>query len=388
MTTQRRKVLVVSDYFLPGYKAGGPVRSIAAWVDKLGDDLVIDVVCLDRDLGAKNAYPGVPTRTWLQKDKCRVLYLNRRRLDLLRAFHLINKIRPDIVYINNVFSIRFTVYFIVAARHCSHKPEIILAPRGQLCPGALTLNRFKRLKKRLFLAACRRVDLWRDVLWQASSQAEAHDIRNTLRGDCRIKVAPDMRLSTGAPRLGTKKEPGNLRAIYLSRISPKKNLLFALELLMQVDGIVNFTVAGPIGDPGYWSRCQQLIKMLPKNVSVHVEGPVEYEDVASLLAQHELLLLPTLSENYGHVIVESFEVGTPVLISDQTPWRNLQRFPAGWDLPLEERSSFAKALQDCIDMGAVDFYQLSSGAIDAGRVLAAEDSATQSNRDLFGLPSS
>ena len=32
--------------------------------------------------------------------------------------------------------------------------------------------------------------------------------------------------------------------------------------------------------------------------------------------------MPTRGENFGHAIFESLQVGTPVLLSDQTPWRH------------------------------------------------------------------
>ena len=46
------------------------------------------------------------------------------------------------------------------------------------------------------------------------------------------------------------------------------------------------------------------------------------------------MVLPTLGENYGHVIVESFSVGLPIILSKKTPWLNLASKHLGWDLDL------------------------------------------------------
>jgi glycosyltransferase involved in cell wall biosynthesis len=124
--------------------------------------------------------------------------------------------------------------------------------------------------------------------------------------------------------------------VFISRISPKKNLLFALRMLQSVLGDISFDIYGPIEDARYWNRCEKAIGTLPPNVRVKYMGMVEHEKVGEVFAEHDLFLFPTLGENYGHVICEALSAGCPVLISDQTPWRHLQEEGAGWDIPLAE----------------------------------------------------
>ena len=45
------RVLVTIGSYLPGYKAGGPIRSVANLIDALGDDFEFRVVTSDKDLG-------------------------------------------------------------------------------------------------------------------------------------------------------------------------------------------------------------------------------------------------------------------------------------------------------------------------------------------------
>ena len=63
-----------------------------------------------------------------------------------------------------------------------------------------------------------------------------------------------------------------------------------------------------------------LVEQLPKNISVSVHDQVPHERVRSVFAEHDLFAFPSLGENFGHVILESLSAGTPVLLSDQTPW--------------------------------------------------------------------
>jgi glycosyltransferase involved in cell wall biosynthesis len=311
-----------------------------------------------------------------------VLYLPPRAFNLYRARRLLRETVPDTVYVNNLFSVSFAVNFLLAARLVHPRPKIVLAPRGQLDPPALNL---KRLKKQIFLHVCRPLRIFRDVHWQASSDVEADEIRRNFGSGVAITVARNLRVPSEVPRPTVEKVPGQLRAVFLSRISPKKNLHFALTLLEHLRGTVSFTIAGPVDDSAYWERCQQVIHNAPPNVTIDYRGPVPNEEVAALLANHDLLLLPTLSENFGHVIVEALQVGTPVLISDQTPWRGLEQRHAGWDLPLDDPVPFVAALQWCIDLGPDEFRRLSSGARDAVPTLADDNAAVNANRALFGL---
>ena len=62
MAIRRVTVLVFIGYYLPGYKAGGPVRSIANVVETLGDEFEFRIVTSDRDLLDEVPYPGITHR--------------------------------------------------------------------------------------------------------------------------------------------------------------------------------------------------------------------------------------------------------------------------------------------------------------------------------------
>lgn len=120
-----------------------------------------------------------------------------------------------------------------------------------------------------------------------------------------------------------------------------KNLHFAIEALRLVRHPVRFSIYGPDEDQDYWQRCQAAIAALPDHVQVVREGATPPEAVPGVLAAHDLMILPSLGEGFGHSIAESLAVGTPVLISDRTPWRNLAEHGLGLDLPLDDVTGFA-----------------------------------------------
>ncbi len=95
-----------------------------------------------------------------------------------------------------------------------------------------------------------------------------------------------------------------------------------------------------------------MLASLPENVQVEYRGNLPNERVAETLFGYDFFFLPTLGENFGHAIFESFSAGCPVLISDQTPWRNLAEQHLGWDIALDEPDRWRSVLQECIDMEA------------------------------------
>ena len=175
------------------------------------------------------------------------------------------------------------------------------------------------------------------MIWHASNEYEEENIRSQFGNRVPVMTARDLTTAflgteERTPR-GTKR-PGCLRIVFLSRISRKKNLSGALKMLEGLRGDIRFNIYGPLEDKGYWAECQKIINSLPHNVQVRYCGDVVYDRVIEVLADHDLFLLPTLGENFGHVILEALVAGCPVLTSDRTPWRGLQDIEVGWDLPL------------------------------------------------------
>jgi glycosyltransferase involved in cell wall biosynthesis len=391
----RATVLTLADHYLPGIKAGGPVRSIGHLVERLGGRYRFRVVTRDRDVGDPERYTGVLHGGWqpLPDADADVWYLPPGIRGLLELRRVLAGTPHEVLYLNSLFSVRMTFVALLLRRLGLVPPSVVvLAPRGELHPGAMATTAWRRwrpavhgprwlnpgyAKKRLYIGACRAMGLLRGVLWQASSPHEAEDVRRGIGPGARVLVAPDLgsdRLASGGAR--APKEPGVLRVAYVSRISPKKNLDGAIAMVAAAGERVVFDLYGPVDDAAYWRHCRQALDALPPDVVARYHGVLPHVRVAEVLRGHDLLLLPTWGENFGHVILESLAAGCPVLISDQTPWRGLEEMGVGWDLPLSDPEAFVAVLRRCAAMDAAEHGRWSARAAAYGR---------RGNRDAHGL---
>jgi glycosyltransferase involved in cell wall biosynthesis len=184
---------------------------------------------------------------------------------------------------------------------------------------------FKPLKKKLFIWLLNMARLPGKLIFHATDNQEKLDIQKAFPAAARIFCIPNFPRGIAEPLKYTEKKPGDVRCVYVSRLAPKKNIYYFLQLLhkLPVTTRVSFVIRGEAEDKGYWQQCEEAIRSLPSHVVARFEGPVQNDVIIPFLQEHHLFVLPTLGENFGHAVFEAFAAGRPVLISDKTPWRGL-----------------------------------------------------------------
>ena len=58
-TSSKPVILTPAGYYLPGYKAGGPITTLANMVERLGEEFSFRIATRDRDLGDTKPYSGI-----------------------------------------------------------------------------------------------------------------------------------------------------------------------------------------------------------------------------------------------------------------------------------------------------------------------------------------
>lgn len=386
MSNEKQIILLFTDHYLPGYRAGGPVRTIANMVENLGDDFKFLIITRDRDLNEDNPYQDCKINQWNTVGKASVFYLSPDQLSLRNIAFLMRATAHDILYLNSFFSPRFTCFPLLIRRFSIARSEaIVLAPRGEFGKGAL---RIKPVKKSVYIWAAKLLHIFENITWQASSPYEAMDITRIVgRSAKKIHVAPDLlpRISGNANH-STNRAPSRtekeLRVIFLSRISPIKNLEFLLDVLQNVASPLSLNIYGPIEDQAYWNKCQQLMARLGNNVTVTYRGPIKPESVPAIFSAHDVFVFPTQGENFGHVIYEALSAGTSVIVSDKTPWL-ADKSGALEILPLSDKASWIQAIESWAGFSSSDYSKQREAAYSYSKKYLEDSDAMDANRKLF-----
>ena len=347
--TKKPIIMVFTGYYTPGYKAGGILRNVINTIDNLFEEFDFLVVTRDRDLGDDKPYDGVVINQWVKVGNASVIYLSPEADSLININKLIKKTPHDILFLTSYFEPLTIKVLFNRWRNFSGSCPVVVAPFGEFAWASLGQ---KYAKKFLFIKTTHLLGLYKGVTWRVSSKYEANDLIKVIGVDKKaIHVAGDLPIKNfnDDAFIAVSKVSWNtegLKVVFLSRISREKNLDYALRVLSQVRSRVNFDIYGPAENAPYWKECQELIAKLPSNVIVRYLGSVSPQQVLDIIAQYDVLFLPTGGEAYGNVIAESLSVGTPVLISTHTPWRNLQDDGMGWDIDLKEELTFIDTIEN------------------------------------------
>ena len=377
----KSKVLIFIDWFLPGDKAGGPIRSCANLMDHLGNDFDFSVVTRDTDYTETKSYSGITSDAWnILPDGKRVYYISANQLNKETISKLLSEEKYDVVYLNGIWSQAFTAWPMKQLKKLKFKGKVIVAARGMLAPSAMAI---KATKKKLYLYLSKWRNDFSNVIFHASNLQEASDIRKVIGDKNQILIAGNLPRKISESTQHTSKSTDKLRIISIARIAPEKNTLYAIEVLSKVKVAVESDFYGPIYNEEYWKECKAATEKLPSNVKLNFMGPIPSENILNTLAQYDLFFLPTRGENFGHVILESLQAGTPVLISDQTPWKNLEYLKVGWDLPLESQEQFVKTIEGMVNLQIEEFKKLSENAIRFSEDYATSEKLIEENKKLF-----
>ncbi|MDP4253844.1 MAG: glycosyltransferase family 4 protein [Bacteroidota bacterium] len=348
-----KTILIMVDWFYPGYKAGGPITACYNLAMLLKDNYRVCIFTSDRDLNDNHPYMGISPDTWVKwKENVFVYYATPPRLGWANISRQIRAIAPSCIYLNSMFSYYFTICPLLLKMMRSIGSRVVLSPRGMLRDTALASKSFK---KNLFLSIMKFFHIQDLIYFHATDEEEQKDIRRTFGERVDVVQVMDIPPAPEKAVITIPKQPGALKLIFVGRIHPIKNLHFILQVLRRTEREVALTVIGPAENEEYFHFCKGLAEELPSNILVHFEGEIPHPGIRNRILQHHFLILPTLGENYGHVIIESFCAGRPVIITNRTPWQQLSSKRIGWDLPLNDEEQFLRAIDRAAGMQHDEF---------------------------------
>jgi len=83
------------------------------------------------------------------------------------------------------------------------------------------------------------------------------------------------------------------------------------------------------------------------------------------------------------VVLEAMAAEWPEVLSEQTPWQNLEAEGVGWSIPLENAASYRKALEEVYRMGPEDHAAMMARTQAFARRHLEDPEVEKSNIRLF-----
>ncbi|MCZ2223419.1 MAG: glycosyltransferase [Chitinophagales bacterium] len=361
----KKKVLVLYEYFYPGFKAGGPIQSLVNMVIAMQHKYDFYIATTAYDMQAKEPYKNVALNQWTDVVltnnglPVKVWYSSTPKPSFKELLQVIKTANCKTIYINGFYTHHFLFPLLFKKLGLVKNVEWIVAPRGMLQNGALQI---RALQKKIYFSLLKLFRLMKYVNFHATTKDEEIDTKKMFGNKVSVIVAKNIPKQPYKICNQSNKQISSLKLVFLSLITEKKNLLLLLHVLKKCSNNILLDIYGPIKDEVYWQQCLQAINELPQNISANYRGEVLPNNVQATFSQYDAMILLTKGENFGHAIYESLSVGTPVIISHFTPWNNLQEKNAGWNVDIYNEQEICTLLNNVSKLNQSDWQNYCNGA--------------------------
>lgn len=247
----------------------------------------------------------------------------------------------------------------------------------------------RAVKKRLAWALYEKLRFHSSSCLHSTSQLETDQLLSLgYRGP--IVTAPNgIDIPPIFPRDGA--QPRAVRkATFLGRVHPKKGLPLLIQAWKAVgpkDWIMQ--VFGP-DEGGHLKEVIDLVSKHSLQDSWHFFPEQSDSGKWAHLAESDLFILPSYSENFGIAVAEALASGVPTIATNTTPWSGLTDYGCGWcvapdidslSVALSEATNTPSAVLRSMGMLGRDWMARDFSWQDVGKtILSAYDSLLASRR--------
>lgn len=121
------------------------------------------------------------------------------------------------------------------------------------------------------------------------------------------------------------------KAIFFSRLHKVKGLCLLIEAWNELNNQRwRLDIVGPKDDSTFYNKIKKILKNNSRNTIRFLPPVFKDNKKIKLFDDYDFLVLPSKSENFGMVILESLACGLPVLTTTNTPWKIIKEHNAGW----------------------------------------------------------
>lgn len=241
----------------------------------------------------------------------------------------------DVIHVTGLFS---WMNLLAASVSRRRRVPVVVSPRGSFDPAALA---FSPWKKRLYAAIGGARAVREAAGYHVSSEREAAEVRAAVPG-ARVGIVPN---GVAIPERETARplapDVDALPVVlYLGRIHRVKNLPVLARAFSFVHArhpSARLVFAGR-DDRGHQAELERVLQEVGIGACVEFTGHLDGAAAARQLSRATVLVLPSVTENFGNVVAEALAHELPVIASTGTPWGGLVEHGCGWWVEPEERA--------------------------------------------------
>ena len=319
------RILFICPSYKPAYVYGGPVVVISLLAEtlvKLGHDVTVYTTTAN---GASEL-PIPPERLQLV-DGVKVWYFKRITKDHTHiSFSLWRLLTAtiqdfDVVHLHSWWNLLIVISSLICKRK---KIRPFLSPHGMFSDYIMNTNNAmsKRWMHRVLgksLLQNSTLHVSTQLEWEESKKILPHWEGAIIPNPVSLPSRPYARTENAVFTIG-----------FMSRIDPKKGLDILLQALANVTFSYRLVIAGD-GEATYLQRLREMARRLGNDDVIEWAGWKNGDEKFAFLSCLDLFSLPSHSENFAIVIIESLSVGTPVLISKGVGLASyIDQYQLGW----------------------------------------------------------
>ena len=328
-------ILLVTNSFYPS-QIGGPANTLY-WHAKALNDKGFNVTVITTTLGIKERH-NIKADQWLTSENYKIIYCKSRLRAVYEAYKCYNKF--DVIHLSSIF---FYPSIAVGFFCFLSNKNVFWSPRGECSSMALIYSVWKKKPVLQFLKI-----ISKKTLFHATSSKETEEIKKVFSFAKIIEIPNYLYLEK------VYKEKVKRQLLFVGRVHPIKaleNLFIATTL--SAEFLANHFTLQIVGSApfqeDYLEKLKEFVKELKMEDRIQFLGHIDGVEKDIKYAESYCLMLPSHTENFGNVVIESLNQGTPVIASKNTPWEILEKYGAGMHVS-NQPDELAKAINKIISL--------------------------------------
>ncbi|WP_047551036.1 glycosyltransferase family 4 protein [Psychroserpens sp. Hel_I_66] len=373
---KQKTILAFIDWYRPGYKAGGTITAFGNFVDYLEKDFNFKIVTRNTDYGDDQPFSSIVSNKWIKTGNTNSYYISQSQLSSKTIKNIIKTTEYDILYVNGMFSFYFSILPIAFSKG----KKTIVNPHGMLSSQAFSV---KPLKKTIFLKIFNTFKVYKNIIFHAANTEEASMINDKIKICNAIKVANQFprKIKNTVAKKNILNDP--IRLVNVARIAQEKGTLKMIEALQNIQAEIILDIYGPVYDQEYWEKCKNAVNKLPKHVTVNHKGFIDSELVLEVIKGYDFFILLSEGENFGHSILEALSVGCPVIISNNTPWKDLKLKSIGWNVDINSNKEIENVFDEIFNMNEDSYKEMVKQSFIFAKNFSEDKELLNHNKNLF-----